>query len=285
MKIKKVLAVFLAGTVLLAAVFLPRDDFSEAEKLAIRIDAVLDGLEEPKIGYNDLTMLWPREVAPYFDYEGLSPDVSIPKVQFFAPQDGLEHNHLGGYTYCADVVWLNQRVINPVSSRFGQPNALATLVHEMIHTLEGDFCTYDSAKTESLTETATTEVLAALANHGNSVAFYAALDNLRDLLVSTAWYEALKSGNMGHFKEFMGIINDDVEQARLDKAQRFWATQPDFLKEILYKYSVKVWENVQKGEIEVAIPGFRGGESKQLIVLDDVKYLLENFEDMADDQD
>ena len=282
MRITKTITVLAAGLIVLGLVFPRTDGLSDAERLAIRIDRVLDGMEEPRIHTSDLLTFWPAEIAPYFDYEGLSDDINPPSVRFFTPTDGAEHNHLSGYTYCDEEVFLNRRYVNPVSHRFESINSLSTLVHEMIHTLGGDFCSpMDSETTESTTETATTEVLAALANHGNDVALYVALENLKEIAIDTAWYEALRDNDMAGFYRFITQVYDDREQARLAKAVRYWSKDMDYLKTILFKYSVKVFDNFQAGKVDMNLPEGFYGMKKGTLVLDDVRYLMENFEDMV----
>lgn len=283
----------LAGLTLAAAIVLAPINASlqttDAERLAFRIDAVLDQYEAPQEFFPEsLDPYWVFEVAPFFQYEGLTTAEYEPPAVIFEPQrGGADHNHLLGYTYCGNEVFINIRVINPMSAWYGwERNPLATLVHEMVHTLGGDFCSLDSATAESATQTAALETLAALANGGNRVALYSLLQELKDMAMGVVLAEALKNDDLDGYREFRSRIDPSaLQEARFEKSMRFWRNDMPLLMEILDKYSAKVFANVQAGELVADIPsaGGIGDGSRDHVPLDDLSYVLANMEEMAED--
>lgn len=251
-------------------------DLTAAQRFALRVDAVLDGLEKPRVFAYELEGLWPYEVFPYFNYENLTNQAIPPRVVFEVQGDGARHVHLAGYTYCENEVYLNARYINPVSVWYEDADALVTLVHEMIHTLGQDFCNpWDSEKTESSTQIATLEVLAAMANHGNEVAYYALLDELRSIAMNTALYEAMQENDLAGYREFRSLVFQEEGLARFDKSQRYWANDQATLNEILKKYSVDVFHAVQHGRFQVDLPGDQRGTT--IYGLDDLRYVINHL--------
>lgn len=297
MKLAPLAGLLAAGAVVVAiasAPFTGGAGSTAAERMALKIDAALDLMEEPE-GFSsiDLELVWPFEIAPYFEYEGLTDSFrGVPAVTFQPQADGQSHNHLAGYTYCGDEVWLNVRYINWVSTWYNRPDSLGTLVHEMVHTLGGDFCSRNSERAESRTQLATLEVLAAMANHGNYYALYAVLDELRDVALSTVWAESIKANDLDRFRAFRERIfpNDAVREARFEKAVRYWSSDPGTLRAILTKYSVVVFNDLLDGEFEAVLPRPRsswggGTNGPQTVLLDDLMYVIEHAEEMATDSE
>jgi hypothetical protein len=298
---KATLAYIVAGVVLaligISLVTLSSDppNNTPAEKLALRVDAVLDSMEPPEFASEDIDPFWTYEIAPFFEYEGLlgpgddlfDPsllDYTPPEVVWDPQVDGVSHNHLLGYTYCENQVFLNIRVINHVSAWYGwERNPIATLTHEMIHTLGGDFCApFDSETAESTTQSATLEVLAALANQGNRAALYSLLLELKDAAEDVVLAQALADDDLDGFREFRRQLDPSAtEEARFEKSMRFWSKDMDTLKGILDRYSVLVFENVQAGQVVMYLPD--GNFKLDVLKLDDLGYVLAHMEELADD--
>lgn len=264
--------------------------YTEAERMALRVDALLDRATAPEDFVAEvLDPYWVYEVGPYFQYEGITNAPFRPNTVVFEPQlQALSHNHILGYTYCERDVFINIRVINPISAWYGwERNPLAVLVHEMIHTLGADYCDpFDSAKTESSTQTATLETLAAVANGGNSMALYSLMLELKDMAMDVALEDALANDNLDGYREFRAIVDPEpMREARFEKSMRYWAHNMPFLRDILDKYSVMVFENVQAGELSADIPtSSRGGDGvAETVPLNDLQYVLDHLEDMVDD--
>jgi hypothetical protein len=280
------LAAVVAAMVVGTAVFTEgTPSYTAAERMALRVDAVLDGMTEPEFNAEDISPYWQYEIAPFFEYEGFTNGEFSPPEVVWEPQiSGIEHNHLLGYTYCEDEVFLNIRAINPISSWYGWArNPIATLTHEMIHTLGGDFCNpWDSETTESTTQTATLETLAAIANGGNEAAFYSLMLELRDTAMDVVLSDALARDDLDSYREFLGqVIPGAKESARFEKSMRHWAGDMLTLQSILDKYSVLVFNNAQAGVVVVDLPG--GDWERSTVALDDLTYILTNMVDMADD--
>ena len=265
---------FAVGFVL--PVFLPSKPYSQAEQFALRIDKALDALEEPEFEAFDLALAWPLEIAPYLQYERLTVQPVNPAV-VFEPFPGDRHAHIAGYTYCGDEVYLNLRYLNWTSSWYDDISSLVTLVHEIVHTAGGDFCSWDSETAESRTQLGTLEVLAGMANHGNVVAYYALLDELREIAMNTALLEALQSNDLDGYREFREQIfpGDKMRAARFEKSMRYWAGEMITLKQILKKYSAVVFEDLQDGKFKADLPP--GDGDQDTVFMDDLMYILENL--------
>lgn len=253
---------------------------TQTEKFALRVDAALDSMEEPEFRAADLYPHWAYEIYPYFEYEGLThtPDREPPVLLWHTASEAVEHIHLGGYTYCKDEVWVNIRAVKRVSVRYNDPSWLAVFVHEMVHTLGGGFCEGASADLESRTQLGTLEVLAAVANHGNKVALYALLDELRDIAMGSLWLEAINKGTIDQYRDFVNRVYDGepLEISRWEKSYRFWKSDPQTIREILYRYSKRVYDDFQDFKFKVDIDW-----NKEIILMDDLRYLLDNLEEMV----
>lgn len=255
----------------------------QAERFALRVDAILDHMEKPQFYASDLYPFWAYEAAPYFEYEGLvQGEVIVPSLEWNVGLNGADHIHLGGYTYCAGVVWLNIRYVNPVSVRYDDPDALAVLVHEMLHAQGGEFCDSDSERAESRTQLGMLETLAGMANHGNRVALYALLEELRSVALGTVWLQALRSGDESRYLDLSRRIYDGepFEIARAEKSARYWSANRSTLLEILAKYEASVFEEILDFEFKVDIPG-DATSARVPVQMDDLRYVLAHLSDFA----
>lgn len=260
------------------------ENLSPEKKFALRLDAALDAMDKPSFTASDLYPYWAFEIAPYFNYEGLyEGEVPVPELEPFIGADGMSHIHLGGYTYCAQTVWVNIRYFNWVSVKIDDIQALSIFVHEMVHTLGGSFCSDDSQEAESRTQLGTLETLAAMANHGNRVALWALLDELRDITMGTIWSQAREVKDEQSYLDFAKVIyaGEPLEIARTEKAARHWSHDPDTLDEILEKYEKSVYEDFQDFSFKADIEGDFAIGIEIKIPMDDLKYVLENLEEMV----
>lgn len=270
---------------------------SPAARLALRMDAILDGIDEPRVALTQVDLgAWTVEILPYFEYEGLTampiqPAAVTPTLYPAAS----ENFHVLGRAYCEPAgggpIELNARVINPVSPWYERPSALATLVHELIHVQGGGFCQGSSAELESTTQLATLEVLAAMANHGNRLALYAVLDEIRDMALAAAQYEALEEGDRAGYAALKARVYATAsERARVAKSERRWRGDPATLRDILHKYSKIPVDRILAGLPEQVIPNLLlapaawGGytpNTRRGLVIDDLAYVIENAEELA----
>ena len=271
-----------------------------AAELALRLDGLLDQVEEPKVEITQATIAaWTVEILPYFEYEGItSASVTPDSVKLTLFPSAMENFHVLGQAFC-DVfgggpVDLNGRVANPTSAWYDKPFVLATLVHELGHIQGGGLCSGSSAELESTTQLVALEVLAAMANGGNELALYALLDELRDMAMGAAHYEAIANGNLDGYRALVGQVFDAPdEQARAAKSARRWSSDPATLREILYKYSWipvdKILDGLEKGQIpDLKLApvqetfGFYGRPSnpRRPLVIDDLAYVLEHADEL-----
>jgi hypothetical protein len=297
-------AALTACLVLAAVTYEPRqpEPLSPAAQLAVELDGLLDGVAEPvQPVSNELLIRWTFEILPYFEYEGVTGRAVAPSEVRLTPYlEAMEHSHILGRAYCTEQgggpVEINARVGNPVSSWYGRPGFLATLVHELGHVQGGGLCSGDSAELESTTQIVTLEVLASMAAAGNKLALYVVLDELRDMAMGAVHFDALKAGRMSEFRAFAArVYSDPVEQSRMAKSARRWEHDQGTLREILFKYSkvpmVKVLRGLKKGAgvVEglrlVATPSYGFSfvvpdNAPRGLIIDDLVYVLEHADEL-----
>ena len=298
-------ALVLALTGSVVSVFLDDSDApSEAEALALRMDALLDSLPAHQFEVFD-PVLWTYEIVPYFEYEGLTSRARYPdSAQYTLFPGAGGHFHVLGKAQCdrdgGGPIFINARGLIPESVRFGETWLLPTLIHELIHAQGGGFCSGSSESLESTTQMATLEVLAAMANHGNVDAVYALIDELRDMAMAAVYYEALRDNRLGDYYAFRDrIYTAPLERARSEKSRRFWfetAQSRANLKEILNKYNFipisRVLEGLKADEprienlylgewVEYGRSSTSGAPDKyapRSLKIDDLAYFLEHVE-------
>lgn len=263
-----------ALAVLIAAAFVKTPDQSP-EGMARKIDAILDRETPLEITEDDLVNKWPKEIAPYFEYEFLTNgEAKVPKVSFFESTDAFQCFHVYGYTFVFDQsgsIFLNQRFINPISPSYRKVSALTTLVHETAHIQGGDFAGMDSEASEKNTQLATLEVLAAMANSDNKYARQALLGELRDIYVGVVLSRALKSGEMHAYTRLLKDLYGNSKERGLRKWRQIGLGK---LEEILSAYSVSVYDDFQDFQFTAKA---EGDKSPRTLLMDDLKAFLENL--------
>lgn len=278
---------------------------SEAVAAARRFDALYDthyAEHKYEPGTMELQLLI-MEVAPYFQYEGITNNVYLPETAAFEPQlDGRAHNHIGGYVICRAnpkqrPLRLNFRIVNPLSAKYGVSWYYSTVVHELGHVQgicnsQGTMLGREEAETE--TELAMLEVMAAMVNHGNVDFVPALLSELSNMAWGTAaalvWEQ---DGSLDRYLELRLEGEDALVEARIRKALRYWAGDMATLSYIFDAYSKGPWDRVltaMNGEeivvekFPIAKYGVCSGygqcdpDADFYWEMDDLKYFLENID-------
>lgn len=191
------------------------------------------------------------EILPYFFYEkiyqGEQSQIFFLKEDYIKPLEivqeeyrGYRNFHVLGSAECfkkdKGELFLNSRFFNPYSPWFRKSSVISTLVHELAHFQE--ICQPDEL-TETATQLATVEVLAAMTRHGNKYTFLPFLDEVQGFAESFALFQALKEGNLDWYKRqyLARLPNPDWRMARFEKSMDFWRGRGiGNLIEILEKY-------------------------------------------------
>ena len=184
-------------------------------------------------------------VVPYFASEYLTPRPLYPNAAYFLPLPANRSFVVGGSASCErGMVLLNERVL--LDERWNDARyALEVFVHEMIHVQGGAFCSGTSRELESATSAATTEILAAMCNWGNSLSCKAFWSNIKDHAVRSAFWRANKLGGGWLFERWMDVfIRDASERRGGAKTYRFWAPARAERMEIALKYGLVPWEKL-----------------------------------------
>ena len=204
----------------------------------------------------NVNSLWLLEqstlIVPYFASEKLTPTPYYPDAAYFVPFPGVRSFVVAGSASCSELrLILNERIL--LDERWNDArNALEVLVHELIHLQGGAFCLGTSRELESATVAATTEVLAAMCNWGDSLACKAFWLNIKDHAVRSAFVRANRLGAGWWFERFMDVfIRSAGERRAAAKSDRFWADNRLERLEIAYKYGLRAWE-------ERILAGIRG---------------------------
>jgi hypothetical protein len=254
---------------------IPRDP---AEQLAIKLSKAISKEKPLKIKESDLVKKWPNEVAPYFEYEGLTNgEARVPVVKFSDDTNAARHFHMLGYTFSfgdSNEIYLNDRYRNKISTKYQDISALTVLVHETSHIQKGDFSGMDSETIEKNAQLATLEVLASMANHGNKYAKQALLDELLSICLGVIESRAIQSGTLEKYRKFCTEISPR-NKIRIEKAERRWnQVGLDKLDELLKKYSVTVYNDFQDFQFTAKA---EGDKSPRIMLMDDLKAFLENL--------
>lgn len=295
----------LISAFLAVSVHKAEEPLSRYEALALRMDEALDSLPVRKI--EPSLDLWMYEIAPYFYYEGLISEPKYPAALEFSLFPNEANFHVLGRAACSEAgggpIQINARGVNHLSRWNMEAWLLPTLIHEMIHVQGGGFCSGLSQDLESTTQMGTLEVLAAMANHGNMDAAYALIDELRDMAMSAAYYEALRDGETDRYMRLRDrVYSEASEKARAEKSRRHWWATPQSkvnLKDVLNKYSFipmsRVLDGLEAGEIPNLRLGLwkdeRGhgtwrqdqaqGNEPRALKIDDLAYFISHLDGFA----
>lgn len=210
--------------------------FGQALAVASELDRLGDQLEPPPMERTtNAIQILAIEVAPYYQYEGISRWTIIPYTSAVY-YDGNDNFHVLGRCYLYELVaTINVRHINPWSSRWYDRQYLAVLVHEIGHA-QG-INRGPGPEMEATTQLATLEVLAAMVRDRNAWALPAFVETLRDYAENYAWSMALKQGRMDKFTEYVEARADsEYEIATFYRALDHWSPRMDELQEILTAY-------------------------------------------------
>lgn len=310
--------------------------FAQAVNFARRMDALADKFpQEPLVtdqdgqftvamrsfwGYfesNDaaLTQL-AIEIVPYFEYEDIVSQARYPKVVLWAPMAGFAHNHVLGQANCRPTwgqptaVIMNYRYVSPFSYWNDERFPYSAIVHELAH-IQGLCGPYWD--TESATQVAAIEVMAAMANSGDRLATRALVEELTRLAMDYAWSETytvkLRGEPVQHIDRILpalptlqGSITwerdpalvaqlDAVRrelrpgvqaQSRLDKSMRFWEQRQAQLFSIVVRYGRVPLSYITDGLRTEPPYVFSQSFPKGKVQLDDLAYFLAHAEALVD---
>lgn len=277
------------------------------------LDELIDRLpaEEPMSVSDADIVLWELEILPYFGYEGLVNFPVVPSAVTLTPYlDPMQHNHILGRAYCQapsstveaeNRIEMNARTANPHSAWFGAGDRfLPTLVHELIH-IQG-VCG-SGAHSETATQVATYEVLAAMVNHGNMAALRPLLEELRDIALAAMQLDALEAGDeaFAEFTDFQSEVMGSAEaDARFQKSMRFWSQSVSHrsqLRYILRAYNAEVFDHIVHAfgnngrTAELYLPQYLEAESRidldydgtRTFEIDDLIYFINNAEEIVEE--
>jgi hypothetical protein len=191
-------------------------------------------------------------IVPYFAYEQVTVHPVYPQMTFFSPLPGESSFLVLGQAAAASVRY-NERLLTGDVTRWDERLLLAIMVHEMTHLQGGNFRQSEDTPLpemyEANTQSATLEVLAGMCQHGRDLACGAFWMEVED------WARQSLQARMSDLRlDWAYQIVADVlwrtaEQERAsEKAQRYWARNPDELEYIIEAYGRRPWE-------QIVIPG------------------------------
>lgn len=240
--------------------------FDRALALADHFDHLNDQIPDSlRGGITNLTQMnnWIKEIVPFFGYENITdPEADTgelggsvyPEYTFEYYEDPQGHNHILGTTniFNHDIA-LNARMSNPESPWFGREDSVMTLIHELGHA-QGITTDGERIDTEASTQLVTLEVASAMVNRGNTKLLAGLTDELRWMSLSAASYIALTEGKREGFLQARDrLFPSALDQADMDKRDRYWEQDPEKLKQILYSYNFvpiqEVLNGMQRGNV------------------------------------
>lgn len=185
-------------------------------------------------------------IVPFFSYEGLVGQGIYPQVIVWGPRADYASLHVLGSASCESrAIAMNQRSLVKGSRDMRQ--IYSTLVHELIHLQQGNFCTGLSEDLESATQAATLEVLAGMCRYQNELACGAFWEHLADLARSSLRARVGDRVYLMLTPLFYGY--DD--RVSLAKSLGFWEPRRLELQTIIQKYGQAPWN-------DHVIPGTQG---------------------------
>jgi hypothetical protein len=214
--------------------------------MAIETDRIIDAMDVPTMDMN-LTR-WTREILPWFSAQGIvraeRPLALVRYTTFSGPQGNL----VLGEADCAGArVFMTNRYVNPVSSRYGSVDMLFTLTHELAHVQQNALCTRaPGGIVESSAQLMALEVLAAMALDGNRWAGLAVLRELRSIALGTLELRAERGlpGADDTLATVSGTILTNAEQARVAEHLRSWERTPLLHAECLLDYAARPYRKL-----------------------------------------
>lgn len=233
-------------------------DFDQSAALARRFTFILNHTthDYPRLHTQADLDNWTQEIVPFYGYEGIdNPDddansflgIQYPsKISFGYYQNGEEHIHVLGTTNCLDnEVVINARYANPDSPLYNRPDALLTLTHELAHVQGICFGQPPQLDAEVSAQLSALEVLAAMVDKGNTLAFIPLVNELRDMSMASAWAFAMKEGRLDDYNALKAEITSSAfDLASYNKSERYWEGDPDQLQHILTSYNVVPLEEI-----------------------------------------
>lgn len=275
--------------------------FDEAAALAIRFDKAFDRLPVPEFANTpeELTE-FALELLPQFEHEGIVSQSHYPEVvEFTYYTDGNLANQVLGQSNCSTYAKVNGRITFETST-WGDTEALFTIAHELTHVQQSSTICYTNERSlvENSAQIGAMEVVCGLANQGNPMYLWAAIDELRGMTLSAALGLALKENRMGEFEELRQQLSPGAfSEARFQKSQRRWTEDPVRLAEILEWYNVTPINMIIKAIREnnnqitgLAFPeidtsretGVYGSSEPLTLALDDTAWVIEHLEELVD---
>lgn len=278
-----------------------RVSFDEAAALAIRFDRALDRLPIPEFANTQQELTeFALELVPQFEYEGVVSKATFPEeVEFTYFPDAGSANHVLGRSDCSTFAHLNLRMAFETST-WGDTEVLYTIAHELAHVQQGTAVCLSVADwlVENSAQIASMEVMCGLANQGNPIYLWAAVNELRGMFLSSALGLAYKEDRMNDFEILREQLSPGAfAEARFQKSHRRWSDDPLRRAEILDWYNVVpinqiVWairEN-NKALPGLAFPeidtsstsGYYGTTESLTLMLDDTAWVIEHLEELVD---
>lgn len=311
--VRLLLAVALVASVLCAAFFsggvfledpllllLDKDralTFEGALAIAEGLDRIGDQLEMPA-GPTEQGLLdaLAFEIIPFFYYDGIiEGQPQMPKLLWLYYEEDGNFHVAGRYSAWYNVATLNVRMVNPYSSWYRRPSSYATLAHELAHS-QGIVLIVTDEKTgrpklhkdtETATQLATLEVLAALARDKAPWAFPVFVRQLQGYVDDFAFSCALQEDRMDEYRAYVRrIASSSFGEARFERAMAHWEDDMDTLKGILKDYGERPYR--------LLVDALSRGShlTKQLdpvpnrwhrIEMDDTAWIVDNLYRMARD--
>ena len=182
-------------------------------------------------------------IVPYFEYEGITYKVNYPRMVYFTPVPGETSLRLLG---AASAEWnfllINDRIL--FDERWNDERSmLSTLVHELIH-LQGELFTSatNPGLSESMTQAATMEVLAAMCNYGDDVACFAFWSDVETFARSSFRTSLNDAGLSWVYDPLANLLwRNAKEEIAAEKTNRYWADDPGERARITKEYGSQPW--------------------------------------------
>jgi hypothetical protein len=246
---KRLLLALLIGLLFLANLHLATAQpntsitWTDIRDYALRLDKLRKALPEPQIEASDaLLQAWMLEMLPFYEEVGISRgQATAPEsVKFAAYSNAMGHIHVLGQSDCGQHIFINARMLNPVSAWHNRIDFIGTIAHEMVHQQQGVLChSMPINLVETTAQVGMVEVLSAMSLGGNKLSARALLNELFDMSMASAKAFSLDPKYASEYSALEAqVYTTALERGRALRSRLSWKGKEAQLQQILLIYNL-----------------------------------------------
>ena len=266
----------------------PALSFVETERLIVRLASLEKKLPVQHYAVTPANIRqWENEALPFYKSLGIVPAITSPwpiTIEQFTDESRIAmHDQVLAYAQCmfGGGIVINARQANPHSAWYAPPDFLLTLLHETAHMESA--CGGDTVLDESSAQLIALEVDAALVDTGNDQALLSLIDELRTMSIGSLHYMAMADPRLADdYVRFLPTAYPDaLDRASVAARDRFWESNPEERKGILYRYRYLPVQKIVAGLRSGILTGVETGYPAQTLKIGNLKYALAHLDELV----